>query len=227
MVHAAFQLAKRGLRSPSAAPLAETGRRRVSQRRRKQVLLVAATLGLLLLAATGSAWRELAPGAHASLRVSGLVLILLCILGRTWCTLYMGGSKNRELITRGPYSTVRNPLYLFTIVGTVGIGLLAGSVMAALLFGSIALAVFSYTVRREEASLEHAFGEAFRAYAARVPRFWPLPSAWQDADEVIVKPRLIVRTFIDASLFLVALPLIGLRDLLQRQGSLSILLEVP
>jgi len=44
---------------------------------------------------------------------------------------------------------------------------------------------------------------------------------------VVVKPRLIVRTFADASLFLVTLPLIGLRDLLQRQGSLTILLEVP
>jgi protein-S-isoprenylcysteine O-methyltransferase Ste14 len=228
MMHAAFQLAKRGLRSPSAAqPFSETGWRRVSQRRRKQVLLVVTMLGLLILAATGSAWREIAPGVHASLRVSGLVLILLCILGRTWCTLYMGGWKNRELITKGPYSTVRNPLYLFTIVGTVGIGLLAGSVTAAFLFGSIALAVFSYTVRMEEASLEHAFGEAFRAYAARVPRFWPLPSAWQDVDEVIVKPRLVARTFIEASLFLLAFPLIGLRDFLQRQGSLAILLEAP
>jgi|KBSSwiStaDraftv2_1062776.scaffolds.fasta_scaffold01430_14 protein-S-isoprenylcysteine O-methyltransferase Ste14 len=227
MVHAAFQLAKRGVRSPSATQPLAAGWRCVSQRPRKQGLLVATMLGLLLLSATGSAWREIAPAVYASLRGSGLVLILLCILGRTWCTLYMGGRKNRELITRGPYSTMRNPLYLFSIVGTVGIGLLAGSVMAALLLGSIALAVFSYTVRREEASLEDAFGEAFRAYAARVPRFWPLLSAWQDADEVVVKPRLIVRTFADASLFLVTLPLIGLRDLLQRQGSLTILLEVP
>jgi protein-S-isoprenylcysteine O-methyltransferase Ste14 len=217
MVHAAFQLAKRGVRSPSATQPLAAGWRCVSQRPRKQGLLVATMLGLLLLSATGSAWREIAPAVYASLRGSGLVLILLCILGRTWCTLYMGGRKNRELITRGPYSTMRNPLYLFSIVGTVGIGLLAGSV----------LAVFSYTVRREEASLEDAFGEAFRAYAARVPRFWPLLSAWQDADEVVVKPRLIVRTFADASLFLVTLPLIGLRDLLQRQGSLTILLEVP
>ena len=151
MVHAAFQLAKRGVRSPSATQPLAAGWRCVSQRPRKQGLLVATMLGLLLLSATGSAWREIAPAVYASLRGSGLVLILLCILGRTWCTLYMGGRKNRELITRGPYSTMRNPLYLFSIVGTVGIGLLAGSVMAALLLGSIALAVFSYTVRREEA----------------------------------------------------------------------------
>ena len=42
-------------------------------------------------------------------------MILICILGRTWATLYIGGQKQRELVTKGPYSVVRNPLYLFTL----------------------------------------------------------------------------------------------------------------
>lgn len=226
MVHTAFQLAKRGF-GPGARPQGDARWPRISQRRRKQVLFAASMLGFLLLAVTDSAWRAAAPQVHVSLRLCGLGLILLCILGRTWCTLYIGGCKKRELITSGPYSTVRNPLYLFTIIGTVGIGLLAGSLAAALLFGSVALAVFAHTARREEAFLEDAFGEAFRSYAAKVPRFWPRLSAWRDADEVTIKPRVVVRTFADTSLFLAALPLIALKDLLQHEGTLAILLLSP
>ena len=53
---------------------------------------------------------------QALLETGGVILILVCIVGRTWCTLYIGGNKKRELITAGPYSVVRNPLYVFTSI---------------------------------------------------------------------------------------------------------------
>ena len=123
------------------------------QRRRKRVLRAGALGGMVLLLLADSAWRTAAPGVHVLLQRCGFLLILVCIVGRTWCTLYIGGYKKRELITKGPYSVVRNPLYVFTIIGVTGVGLLAGSASIALLFGALALVVFAFVTVQEEAFL--------------------------------------------------------------------------
>jgi protein-S-isoprenylcysteine O-methyltransferase Ste14 len=197
------------------------------QRRRKQALRMIAVLCIALLLITQSHWQTAAPGLPIVLQRTGLLLILACLFGRTWCTLYIGGHKKRELITLGPYSVVRNPLYVFTMLGTAGVGLLAGSLALALLFAACAMAIFAWIVRAEEAFLADAFGREFRGYAARVPRFWPRLSAWQNADELLVRPHLVMRTFLEASLFLLAVPLIEVKDLAQTAGWLPVLLRLP
>ena len=65
---------------------------------------------------------------RAVIERTGGLLILLCIAGRTWCSLYIGGHKERQLIVSGPYSITRNPLYAFSILGTVGIFAVFGSI---------------------------------------------------------------------------------------------------
>lgn len=206
---------------------APTGRELQSlQRRRKYALRGLAALCVALLLVVQSSWRAAAPGVLVLLQGLGLVLILICIFGRTWCTLYIGGRKKRMLTTTGPYSLVRNPLYVFTMLGTAGVGLLAGSVVLAILFCAIAIAVFSPIVRAEEAFLADAFGQEFRDYAARVPRFWPRLSGWQDAAELLVRPKLVTRTFAEASLFLLAVPVIGLKDIAQASGWLPVMLRL-
>ena len=197
------------------------------QRRRKNVLRAVAVLGVLLVLVMDSSWRMAAPKLLEWLQRGGFLLILLCIFGRTWCTLYIGGNKKRELVTKGPYSVVRNPLYVFTFIGAMGVGLVAGSIVLALLFGALALLIFNAITRQEEAFMASAFGESFTAYAARVPRFWPRFSTWQDAEELVVRPKLVLRTFLDASLFLLAVPLLELKELLQRLGSLPVWLHLP
>jgi hypothetical protein len=164
---------------------------------------------------------------HRVIQWSGLVLILFCILGRTWCTLYIGGQKKRELVTNGPYSVVRNPLYLFTLFGAAGMGALSGSIVMALLSAAFATAVFVSVVRQEEQFLLTTFPQDYPAYAARVPRLWPRFSAWQEADQLIVQPRLVHRTFFDASLFLLAVPLIACKALLRDWGWIPMLLRLP
>ena len=197
------------------------------QRKRKQVLALGGAFWLLLLLFTQSRWRTAAPHLQALIESAGLVLILVCIVGRTWCTLYIGGLKKRELVTAGPYSVVRNPLYLFTSIGTAGIGAQTGSALVAILFAAGAVAVFQVVARREEAFLAAAFPADFAAYAARVPRFWPRPSQWQEADELRVKPHLVRRTFLEACLFLLAVPVAHLLAWLQQLGQFPVLLNLP
>jgi protein-S-isoprenylcysteine O-methyltransferase Ste14 len=197
------------------------------QRRRKQLVLVAITLLFLLLLFTESRWRAPFPHLYGLIEKAGLALIVICILGRTWCTLYIGGRKKRELISKGPYSVVRNPLYLFTSIGAAGIGAQSGSLLLAALSTAVSLATFYAVARQEEAFLADAFPDDFPAYSARVPRFWPRLSLWREADELLVKPHLVRRTFLDACVFLLAVPIADVVDWLQGLGYLPVLLYLP
>lgn len=51
----------------------------------------------------------------------GLLLVGVATVGRLWCSLYISGHENSELITTGPYSLSRNPLYFFSLPGFAGI----------------------------------------------------------------------------------------------------------
>lgn len=141
------------------------------------------------------------------LKVGGVVMILGAIAGRGWCSLYIGGRKKASLVDLGPYSISRNPLYVFNVIGAVGIGTQTGSLMLALLFGALAVGVFQLTVRREEAWLSQAFGPAYRVYRNRTPRFWPDFRRWRDAETLEVRPRFFLLTLRDGLVFLLAVPI--------------------
>ena len=132
---------------------------------RKAVLLVG-IIGLLALAAvTGSIGGDNL--LHEGMEAFGLLLIAICIVGRAWCSLYIGGRKKAEIVHRGPYSISRNPLYVFSFMGAFGMGAQSGSVTIATLFLVLTYLVFLATVKREEAWLAGEFGEPYKAYMAR------------------------------------------------------------
>ena len=197
------------------------------QRRRKQVAWFAVVPCALLLTSVESAWRSATPVAYALITNLGLVLIAACIVGRTWCTLYIGGQKKRRLTVHGPYSVVRNPLYVFTIVGTAGVGAQSGSLFVTLFFAASAAAMFLLVVRHEERFLASRFGNDFTAYARRVPRFWPRFSLWQEAPVILVNPYLVRRSFLDGCVFLVVLPLAELLTAMHDDGWFSGRVRLP
>ena len=73
------------------------------QRKRKQVAWFAVVACGAVLTVVEPIWRPAVPGAFALITNLGLLLIAVCIVGRTWCTLYIGGHKKRQLTTHGPY----------------------------------------------------------------------------------------------------------------------------
>ena len=81
--------------------------------------------------------------------------------------------KDRELATAGPYAYTRNPLYLGSAFLAAGFAIAGGSWWAGLLVVAY-FGIFYYAVmRNEEQDLHRQFGEAFDAYAVRVPLFFP------------------------------------------------------
>jgi protein-S-isoprenylcysteine O-methyltransferase Ste14 len=77
----------------------------------------------------------------------------------------------RALVTTGIHGLSRNPIYVAMLLVYLGIGILANTVWIIVLFVPLAL-LFRYgVVAREEAYLERMFGDVYRMYKARVPRW--------------------------------------------------------
>ena len=60
-------------------------------------------------------WSEANPLLRDLAIFLGTLLICTGTALRLWAGLYIGGHKERRLVTDGPYSCVRNPLYLTSV----------------------------------------------------------------------------------------------------------------
>ena len=195
----------------------------VQQRQRIHVLQAGALMTLPLLFLAQPTWDG---AAHEFIEIAGIILVFACMVGRMWSILYVGSKKNTELVTTGPFSMMRNPLYFFSCIGAVGVGLMYGSLLVALGLGAIAYAVFSVTAAKEAEFLLNKFGPAYEAYSRRTPRFWPSPALYSDEHEVYFSPKALRRTVLDAMLFLAVFPVIELLEYLHVNGTLPILMRV-
>jgi protein-S-isoprenylcysteine O-methyltransferase Ste14 len=123
---------------------------------------------------------------HLWLRGLAWATFLAGAFFRFWATLWLGGRKEKELVYQGPYSLVRHPLYLGSLLIGAGAGLFLESLAFELLLVVVALVYVTGTIRVEEDVLRSRFGEAYDQYAARVPRFWPFTSRLDSAKHISV-----------------------------------------
>ena len=105
---------------------------------------------------------------------------------RFWATLYIGGRKDAVLVTTGPYSICRNPLYVGSLLLGVSAGLFLESLAVAAAMAVLLIVYQQTTVRVEEGVLRARHGREFDAYAQRVSRFWPNPWTFQTSGHVNV-----------------------------------------
>lgn len=120
---------------------------------------------LLVALAGGSTWAWVAVMGVSTLLFWGG----LWIMEKGWRQIHRAKGT---LVTDGIYARVRHPQYtgMFLLIGAL---LIQWPTLISLLMAPVLVVVYVRLARREEAEVEALFGQAYRAYRAQVPAFWP------------------------------------------------------
>ena len=185
-----------------------------------------AALAFILVALTQSHWELEHENVASFLFSTGLGLAGIGATGRIWGSFFISGRKDGELVTEGPYSISRNPLYVFSCIGLVGVGLSTETLTYPLLFLVIFGLYYPGIMAREERRLEELFGESFRQYRQRVPRFWPNRGLYSEPASWSSNPRLFRRHILSDIWFVWIAAIIELVEGLRNVGWLPHLLTL-
>ncbi len=126
-------------------------------------------------------------------RIGGLLLFMAGTALQVWTGQLLGikgliglpevSSKvHGRLTTEGPFSVVRHPTYFSHTLMFAGVFLITGVISVGIIT-LVDLAVINGTViPLEEKELESRFGDEYRSYKKRVPRFFPRLHRGNDRD---------------------------------------------
>ena len=119
-------------------------------------------------------------GLELPVRIAIGAIVAVAGLATTVCgrrELVKGGTNvspsqpTTALITGGVFKYTRNPLYVGVSVALCGIALIFDLDWILLLIVPSCMFLHFAVVKREERYLEQKFGDAYRRYKARVPRY--------------------------------------------------------
>jgi protein-S-isoprenylcysteine O-methyltransferase Ste14 len=150
--------------------------------------------------------------------ICGITLVGIGTIGRIWCALYISGYKDRILIQSGPYSICRHPLYFFSLLGGLGIGLATKTftIPVIILLGFILF--YPLLMDHEEKSLNKIFGKEFQSYFQRTPKFFPKFSLFNTPEECNVGIKVFTRALIRSFFFIWMIGLLELIGGFQQSG---------
>ncbi|MBF0225595.1 MAG: isoprenylcysteine carboxylmethyltransferase family protein [Desulfobacterales bacterium] len=162
-------------------------------------IFVIAIITLILF--SNNLWEKLPIAANIYFLI-GIFLIGIATVGRLWCLLYISGYKTNTLITMGPYSMSRNPLYFFSLLGAIGVAL-TSEILSVAILTIIAFAIYyPNVIEAEENTLRKVHGENFETYCKNVPKFFPSFFLLKEPDEYVVKPIIFKQGIFDALWFI-------------------------
>jgi len=116
-------------------------------------------------------WFRLVMVGVAVLGIS-FVLWALRSLGKNWAPSLSGVRKDTFLVTTGPHRIVRHPVYFGASIFLVALALLAANFL--ILLPTLTLLILLYAqLPDEENMLIDRFGDEYREYMKRTPRFMP------------------------------------------------------
>jgi len=190
------------------------------QKYRVPLSIAFASVLLIFLLLSRSAWEKQEPIVAGVLFLAGVILVGIATLGRVWCSLYIAGHKTKHLVTEGPYSISRNPLYFLSLVGCIGVGLCSETILIPVILLIAFVLYYPGVMSREEARLREVHGEAFEQYIAATPRFFPSISRFREPESYVVNPRLYRREVFRALWFVW---LVGLLEIIEQAHELGYL----
>jgi len=169
----------------------------------------------------GSAMDDLLDGLSVALLIAGVAL-------RSWATLYIGGHKSQKLITEGPYSLCRNPLYLGSLLIGLAVAFFLQSLTLGLAIVVLGPLLYGRVVREEERVMLSEHGDAYRSYRSRVPRLIPRNLRAEPANrELLVNMVAMRRHALRSAVVLLLIPAGELVAKLQSEGVLPQVLGLP
>ncbi|MEN6374407.1 MAG: isoprenylcysteine carboxylmethyltransferase family protein [Smithella sp.] len=175
---------------------------------------------VIIITLSASAWKNQAPLVSTILFMIGCILVGIACLGRLWCSLYIAGYKTDFLVTEGPYSMCRNPLYFFSLLGAVGVGFASETITLPVVLFFIFSIYYPFVIKNEEVELNGLHGDKLKTYYQNVPRFFPDFSKFKEPEEYIVKPAVFRKHIFDALWFIW---LLGIMEVLESLHELHVL----
>lgn len=165
-------------------------------------ILVSRLFGLGLVGLLLLSHRPLfAPQAAQVANWLGFVLLLVCAFGRLWSLQYLAGFKSRRVISDGPYSIVRNPLYVFSFLGAAGLALAANHSLFFLALLLAYVVYYPFVVISEERGLTTILGREYEEYCARVPRFLPRFGGFHEPETYEIRAARFSRNYLEVVWF--------------------------
>ena len=156
-----------------------------------------------------------------ALKIVGFVLILIGGFGRLWSSLYIEGNKNEKLISGGPYSMMRNPLYVFSLTLLAGYCCAIQSIAVSVVFLGLFVIIYMPTIYNEEKILLSLYSDLYKSYYDRTPRFLPKFSLYKSHKEdnmMDVNIKKIQRVIIEIAGFTFFYGLIIVLDIFHQKG---------
>ena len=127
------------------------------------IVLIFVVTGWAFLATWFEPWTPLRAIGLGLFIVSAILVVIARLqLGSSFTT----GAEARTLITRGFYSRIQNPIYIFATIGVAGLILFLDKPWYFLSF-LIVIPVQMVRVRRERKVLMEKFGERYERYRQR------------------------------------------------------------
>jgi len=196
--------------------------------RKTRIKLLRTVFVLFALSAlfTGHPWMG-RWGIDCAVKSVGYVLLAAGLGFRLWAILYIGSRKSKELITEGPYSLCRNPLYLGTFAIYLGAALCLENLVLCILFVGVVIPVHLLVVLSEERQLSELFPQEYDEYRKKVPRFRISRKNYSTPKNLTISTKVVQRAALEAFIIASIPPLGHVIEVLQVQEILPVLWVFP
>jgi protein-S-isoprenylcysteine O-methyltransferase Ste14 len=185
------------------------------------------TVCVLLALTIGVAnWSFGHPLVEQSLFLTGITLAGFGAAGRAWATSYISGLKMKELVTSGPYSLCRNPLYFFSFILGIGFGFCSKTLTIPTITAIVMSILYHFQIRREERILAQQFGVDYQHYLATVPRFFPSFANYHEAETVHISTKPLRKGMFGIAFLLILIGVLELMRGLHEAGVLPKLFQI-